>query len=163
MSSIALFLVPIATFFASETFTCYHHCSQHWSGYGQPDTYTGKVIYRYRKEIEECQANTTIVPITATLVLPLDTLLEAPLQSPSNIGKWFLFNIKLWIYSVSLSPSVFTPPVTNFMLLYSTLLCKKIARAPGGVQKYKPTKRWGGGAKQKRFKIGLSHYSPAPS
>ena len=24
-------------FFASETFTWYHHCSQHWSGYGQPE------------------------------------------------------------------------------------------------------------------------------
>ena len=24
-------------FFASETFTCYHYCSQHWSGYGQPE------------------------------------------------------------------------------------------------------------------------------
>ena len=32
----ALFLVTMATFFASETFTWYHHCSQHWSGYGQP-------------------------------------------------------------------------------------------------------------------------------
>ena len=24
-------------FFASETFTWYHHCSQHCSGYGQPE------------------------------------------------------------------------------------------------------------------------------
>ena len=28
-------------------------------------------------------------------------------------------------------PQCFSPPVTNYMLLYSTLLCKKIARAPG--------------------------------
>ena len=41
-------------------------------------------------------------------------------------------NKKNRIYSVS-APSVFNdPPVTNNMLLYSKLLCKKIARAPGG-------------------------------
>ena len=34
------------------------------------------------------------------------------------------------------------PPVTNYMLLYSTLLCKKIARAPGGVKNKSPL-RWG--------------------
>ena len=38
-------------------------------------------------------------------------------------------------------PVCFTPPTyTNYMLLYSTLLCKKIARAPGGRKKYKLTK-----------------------
>ena len=31
------------------------------------------------------------------------------------------------------------------MLLYSTLLCKKIARAPGGQKKFRLTKRGGGG------------------
>ena len=31
------FLVTVATFFASETFTWYHHCSQHSSGYGHPE------------------------------------------------------------------------------------------------------------------------------
>ena len=40
-------------------------------------------------------------------------------------------------------PSVFTPPVTNYMLLYSTLLCTKIARAPGGVKNISSL-RWGG-------------------
>ena len=58
-------------------------------------------------------------------------------------------------------PSVFyapPPPVTNYMLLYSTLLCKystllcKKARAPGGGgrKKYKPTKLRGGGGGQNR-------------
>ena len=37
-------------------------------------------------------------------------------------------------------PVCLTPPVTNYMLLYSALLCKKIARAPGGRKNYKPTK-----------------------
>ena len=39
------------------------------------------------------------------------------------------------------APAVFLwPPVTNYMLLYSTLLCKKIARAPRGHKKFMPTK-----------------------
>ena len=40
-------------------------------------------------------------------------------------------------YNLFRPPSAFydpPPPVTNYMLLYSTLLCKKIARAPGGVK-----------------------------
>ena len=35
-------------------------------------------------------------------------------------------------------------PVTNYLLLYSTLLCKKIARAPGGHKKFMLTKLGGG-------------------
>ena len=35
-------------------------------------------------------------------------------------------------------------PVTNNMLLYSMLLCKKIARSPGGVKNVSPL-IWGGG------------------
>ena len=34
------------------------------------------------------------------------------------------------------SPSVFYDTVTNYMLLYSTLPCEKIARAPGGRKKF---------------------------
>ena len=34
-------------------------------------------------------------------------------------------------------------PVTNYMLLYSTLLCKKIARAPDGHKKFMQTKLGG--------------------
>ena len=41
------------------------------------------------------------------------------------------------------------PPVTNYMLLYSTLLCKKIARAPGGHKKFMLTKF----SKQSRSKL----------
>ena len=37
------------------------------------------------------------------------------------------------------------PPVTIYMLLYSTLLCMKIARAPGGHKKLMLTKLGGGG------------------
>ena len=50
-----------------------------------------------------------------------------------------------WIYSAPPPPPpvCFTPPVTNYMLLYGTLLCKKIARAPGGRTKYKLTKLGG--------------------
>ena len=48
------------------------------------------------------------------------------------------------------SPAVFfTHPVTKYMLLYSTLLCRKIAHAPGERKRYKPTKL-GGGGKQNR-------------
>ena len=37
------------------------------------------------------------------------------------------------------------PPVTNYcILLYNTLLCKKIARAPGGHKKFMLTKLVGG-------------------
>ena len=43
------------------------------------------------------------------------------------------------IYSVS------TPPVSYDMLLYSTLLCKKMARATGGHKKFMLTKLGGGG------------------
>ena len=39
-------------------------------------------------------------------------------------------------------PSFLRPSVTNYMLLYSTLLCKKIARALGGVKIISPL-RWG--------------------
>ena len=46
------------------------------------------------------------------------------------------------------------PPVTNYMLLYSTLLCKKIARARGGVKNISSL-RWGGGAKQNRSHISF--------
>ena len=46
-------------------------------------------------------------------------------------------------------PRVFTPSVTNYMLLNSTLLCKKIAGAPGGVKNVRPLS-WGGGAEQIR-------------
>ena len=42
-------------------------------------------------------------------------------------------------------PVYFRPPVINYMLLYSTSLCKKIARAPGGRKKYKLTELGGGG------------------
>ena len=35
------------------------------------------------------------------------------------------------------------PPVTIYMLLYSTLLCKKIARAPGGHKRFMVTKLGG--------------------
>ena len=42
-------------------------------------------------------------------------------------------------------PAVFLwPPVTNYMLLYNTLLCKKIARVPGGHKKLMLTKLGGG-------------------
>ena len=49
------------------------------------------------------------------------------------------------IYSVSPPPPqcVLRPPVTNYMLLYSTLICKKIARVPGGRKKYKLIKLGG--------------------
>ena len=40
-------------------------------------------------------------------------------------------------------PSVFMTPSYKF-LLYSTLLCKKIARAPGGHRRFMPTKLGGG-------------------
>ena len=57
-------------------------------------------------------------------------------------------------------PSVFyAPPVTNYMLLYSTFLCKKIARAPGGRKKYKPTKL-GGGGEQNRYKFSMPCQTP---
>ena len=36
-------------------------------------------------------------------------------------------------------------PIKNYMLLYSTLLCKKIVRAPGGHKKFMLTKLGGGG------------------
>ena len=49
--------------------------------------------------------------------------------------------------SILFPPSVFCdPPVTNYMLLYSTLVCKKIARAPVGHKKNMLTKLGGGGA-----------------
>ena len=49
------------------------------------------------------------------------------------------------IYSVS-APSVFhDPPVTNYMLSYSTLLRKKTARASGGHKRLTLTKLVGGG------------------
>ena len=34
----------------------------------------------------------------------------------------------------------YDPPVTNYMLLYSMLLCKKIARSPGGHKRFMLTK-----------------------
>ena len=40
-------------------------------------------------------------------------------------------------------PVFFMTPVTNYMLLYSTLLCKKITRAPGGHKKFMLTKLGG--------------------
>ena len=49
------------------------------------------------------------------------------------------------IYSVSPPCVFFWPPVTNSMLLYSTLLCKKLARLSGGHKKLMITKRGGGG------------------
>ena len=37
LSAAWLFFGDYGNFFASGTFTWYHHCSQHWSGYGQPE------------------------------------------------------------------------------------------------------------------------------
>ena len=50
----------------------------------------------------------------------------------------------LGIYPV-LPPNVFSPPVTNYILIYSTLQFKRIARAPGGRKKQKLTKVGRGG------------------
>ena len=48
--------------------------------------------------------------------------------------------------SILFRPPVFLrPPVTNYMLLYRTLLCKKIARASGGHKRFTLTKLGGGG------------------
>ena len=49
------------------------------------------------------------------------------------------------------------PPVTNYMLLYSTLLHKKIACAPGGVKNISPLS-WGM-AKQNRSEISTFIFS----
>ena len=46
-----------------------------------------------------------------------------------NFQSDFCILNELWIYSV-LAPGFFITPVRNYMLLYSTLLCKKITRAP---------------------------------
>ena len=46
----------------------------------------------------------------------------------------------------------YKPPVTNYVLLYSTLLCENNARAPGGHKTYIPTKL-GGGGEQNRSEI----------
>ena len=62
------------------------------------------------------------------------------------------------IYSVSAPQRVLRPPpppVTNYMLLYSTLPSKKIARAPGG-RKNKSPLSWGGGQKRIDPKIDCS-------
>ena len=46
---------------------------------------------------------------------------------------WFQTAIQLFDLFCFAPPSVFfTPPVTNYVLLYSTLLCKKRSRAPVG-------------------------------
>ena len=64
------------------------------------------------------------------------------------------FCILFRIYSV-LPPQYFLrPPVTNYMLLYSRLLCKKVARAPGGRKKYKPTRL--GGWEQNRSPVSIN-------
>ena len=52
-------------------------------------------------------------------------------------------------------PVCFTPPVTNYTLLYSTLLCKKIARALGG-GKYNSTKP-GGIWRNRKYPPSLMH------
>ena len=63
---------------------------------------------------------------------------------------------QVWIETLDLfcsppPPPVFLwPPVTNYMLLHSTLLCKKIARAPGGHKKFMLTKLGGGGGGENR-------------
>ena len=53
------------------------------------------------------------------------------------------------------------PPVTNSVLLYSTLLCKKIARASGGLKKFMLTKLGGGGGGSKRNRSHFSRYFQA--
>ena len=50
-------------------------------------------------------------------------------------------NLRISSYSPPPPPSVFYAPfVTNYNLLYSTLLCKKLARAPGVHKKFMLTK-----------------------
>ena len=71
-----------------------------------------------------------------------------------------VFDVKLGGYFLFAPlPSVIYAP--SYMLLYSTLLCKKIARAHGGVKDTSPLscKRGGGGgegclAKQNRSNLG---------
>ena len=83
-------------------------------------------------------------------------LLQVQLSSTWNQSGWYLwwcfpfFNFD-WNHSHNrktdlfrFGPQVFLwPPVTNYMLLYSTLLCKKIACAPGGHKKFMLTKLGG--------------------
>ena len=52
------------------------------------------------------------------------------------------------IYSVPPPKCYLRPKLQNYMLLYSTLLCKKTARAPGGgwgCKNISPQSRGGGG------------------
>ena len=54
----------------------------------------------------------------------------------------------VFVFFVSLPPPpppvCFMPPVTNYMLLYSTLVCKKKACAPVGHKRFMRTKLGGG-------------------
>ena len=51
-------------------------------------------------------------------------------------------------------------PVTNYALLYSTLLCKNNARAPGGHKTYIPTKLGGGGQNRSYSTIDSTQSAP---
>ena len=60
-------------------------------------------------------------------------------------------NGSIFFGSILFRPQCFLlPPVTYYMLLYSALLCKKIAHAPGSHKKFMLTKLGGGGQKQNR-------------
>ena len=48
-------------------------------------------------------------------------------------------DVEKGIYSAP-PPNVFTPPVTNYMLLYRTLLYKNYSTCAWGRKRYKPTK-----------------------
>ena len=61
-----------------------------------------------------------------------------------------------WLYSVSAPPPVFLwPPVTNYILLYSALLCKKISRAPGGHNRFTHSKL--GGTQNRSLYVDKQH------
>ena len=68
----------------------------------------------------------------------------------THIKFWLLMKLNfasiiINIGSILFPPVFFMTPVRNYMLLHSTLLCTKIARAPGGHERFMLTKLGGGG------------------
>ena len=53
-------------------------------------------------------------------------------------------HLKCTVSILFLTPVFFMTPITNYMLFYSTLLCKKIARAIGGHNRFMLAKLRGG-------------------
>ena len=101
----------------------------------------------------KCHVPTRLFSVRSNMRSGFPQISAYYLHPNTHVPYFYITIYGSWTYSVSAPQCFLWPPVTNFILLYSTLLCKKKARAPGGHKKFVLTKLGGGGGEQNRSRI----------